>query len=87
MQRRLILRKTTKLTDVTEVQVLLVGHILKDLNVRVVSLIPFGKLLISTFVRNDEAQSESKNNDDLCRSAAHADNDTGVISRRLRVQE
>lgn len=83
----LISRKTTKLTDVTEMQVLLVRHIVKDLNVRIVPLISFCKLLISTVVWNDEAYPQSKDHNDLCRAAAHADNDTGAINRRLRVQE
>lgn len=64
-------------------QVLLVRHIVKELNVRIVPLISFREFLISTFVWNDEAYPESKDHNDLCCAAAHAHNDTGAINRRL----
>jgi hypothetical protein len=70
-------------------QILISGHI------RIISIIPFGVLLISPFVRNDECESKKEDDHDLIvslvtaderkpyfgNSRNHANDDTGRVSR------
>ena len=49
-------------------QILLIGHVLVRNDIRVISQIALGKLLVSKLVWDDERQSENKDDNDLSMS-------------------
>ena len=77
----------TGLGDITEMQVLLVGDIIKLLHVGVVPLVALGKLLVPSAVGDCKAEPEAEDDEDLAYARDHADNDARSVCRRLGREE
>jgi hypothetical protein len=77
----------TPLTDISEVQVLLVGDIPPSHAHGVVPLVAIGELLVPTPVGDDEAHAEREDDNNFRCAGAHADDDPRSVRRGLGGEE
>lgn len=68
-------------------EILLVRNIVKLLNIRIIPLIPFRKLLVPDPVWNREAESETENDENFTSSRDHTDDDSRLVFWCFLVQK